>query len=196
MQKEQAAMKAQRLLDLSIRLARKLEDTVNLIATNKKHTTIGYFTLVRNRRLAEGIDLLGQTHAYEGRILLRSMIEIHINYAWIRCRKPTLRANRFFRFHPLEQLAIIDGLMESTPSPELLKEEWRDLRRQRAATRHLFQYRKKRRLRWADSCFRTTSLKSRLDEVLKLETPTKQSGFLYTLYRWTSSAVHFCTVEP
>ena len=90
-----------------ISLAKRLEAIVSPIANKKEITFVGFGFLVRNRRLAGAILQLGESHAYEGRMLLRSMIEIHINYSWIRLSSPKRRANRFLKFQSLEELMIL-----------------------------------------------------------------------------------------
>lgn len=67
----------------------------------------GVGCLIRNRRLAQAILRLGISGAYESRILIRTMLEIQSNYAWIRLQKSHSRAIRFHRFVPLERLKIL-----------------------------------------------------------------------------------------
>ena len=179
----------------SIILAKRIEAFVASKAGRKKSTLIGYGFLVRNRRLAQAISQLNSRYAYEKRILIRSMIEIHINYAWIRLRKREYRANRFIKFAPIEQLRILENLeLSDFMTPSEYRTKLKEFRSRRAKVRHLFwnpitQGKKQGKSKWAKTWASVTSLESRLREVLKAETG-KYDPFLYTLYRWFSSAVH------
>lgn len=176
-------------LKRSINLAASLETKVSPLAGKKKSTLVGFGLLVRNRRLAQAILRLGRNHAYEGRMLLRSMIEIHINYAWIRLRDRERRANRFLKFQPLEMLSILENLSDSM-DPAIYQSNLRKYKSGRSKFRHLFRNRnKKGKLRWDNNWARGFSLKDRLKDVLQAETG-KFDRFLYAIYGWSSSAIH------
>ena len=176
-----------RYLRRSISLARELEDHVSLAVQRKEITLLGYGFVVRNRRLASAILRLGEQWAYEGRMLLRSMIEIYINYAWMRL-KPQSRARRFTRFEPLERLQILQD-MGSGFDEELLQAALSRFRKERTTTRHLFRYAdRKRKRRWATSWAHPYSFEARLVEVQKHL--GSRDRFLYGWYRWTSSTTH------
>jgi hypothetical protein len=123
------------------------------------------------------------------------MVEIHINYAWIRLKNREFRANRFIKFKPLERFRILKdlkpcGLMGAN---EYLA-KFKELRSRRAKVRHLFRNRIIRgknqgKLQWDRTWASVASLESRLEEVLTSETG-KYDSFLYALYRWFSSTVH------
>lgn len=125
----------------SITLAKSLEDFAAPKAGRKKSIRVGFGFLVRNRRLAQAVSQLSGQHAYEKRILIRSMIEIHINYAWIRLKKTEYRANRFMKFGPLEQLRVLEesktsGMMH----PNDYRSKLQEFKRKRAKVRHLFKH--------------------------------------------------------
>lgn len=180
---------ARSYLHQSIALAMILESRVSPLALRTKLTFVGFGFLIRNRRLAQAIFRLGCLHAYEGRMLLRSMLEIKINYSWIRIRNRERRANRFIKFHPLEQLKILKDLSDFyDPTEYQLK--LKSFKTKRATVSHLFRHRnKKGKLEWDRSWASSASLESRLRDVLKSETGN-YDAFLYSLYRWTSSAIH------
>jgi hypothetical protein len=119
------------------------------------------------------------------------MVEIHINYAWIRFKNREFRANRFIKFGPLQQLRILEDL---EPSGLMYRDDYcaklKEFRRKRAKVRHLFRNVNNRgKLKWDRTWASVASLESRLEEVLKSQTG-KYDSFLYALYRWFSSAVH------
>jgi len=182
-------LRAHSYLHQSIALARKLESRVSPLARRTKLTFVGLGFLIRNRRLAQAILRLGSPHAYEGRMLLRSMLEIKINYSWIRICDRERRANRFIKFHPLEQLKILEELSDFyDPTEYQLK--LKSFKTKRAKVRHLFQHRNKEgKFKWDRSWASSAFLESRLRDVLKSETGN-YDAFLYSLYRWTSSAIH------
>lgn len=182
-------------LHRSIALSKKLESIAGPKAGQRKSTLIGFGFLVRNRRLAQAVSQLSSQYAYEKQILIRSMVEIHIIYAWIRSKNREIRANRFIKFAPLEKLRILKDL---EPSGLMSQDEYRSKLREyikrRAKVRHLFRNRIKRgknkgKLKWDRNWASGASLESMLKEVLKSETGTYDS-FLYALYRWFSSTVH------
>jgi len=173
----------------SISLAEMLESRVSHSAHKKKVTFVGFGFLVRNRRLAQAILRLGSQYAYEGRMLLRSMLEIQINYSWICIRKRERRANRFIKYQPLEQLRILKEL-SNFYDPEEYRQNLSKFEKLRAKTRHLFRNRnKKNKLKWDGSWASSASLESRLRDVYN-SAPGQYDTFLYSLYRLTSSAIH------
>jgi len=123
------------------------------------------------------------------------MVEIHINYAWIRLKNTEFRANRFIKFKPLELHKVLKDI---EPSGLMSQDEYRSKLKEyinkRAKVRHLFRNRikggkNKGKLKWDTNWASGASLESRLEEVLKSETG-KYDSFLYALYRWLSSMVH------
>src|SRR5437867_2769791 len=109
-------MYALAVLRRGIRLARRVEALARRSEIRKPIRLVGYGFLVRNRRLAAGVERLGTACAYEGRMLLRSMIEIMINYAWIRLRQKHSRARRFVAYRPLELLHVHASMHASMPA--------------------------------------------------------------------------------
>ena len=182
-------------LHRSIALSKRLEAIASPKTGQRKSTVVGFGFLVKNRRLAQAISQLSSHYSYEKQILIRSMVEIHINYAWIRLKNTEFRANRFINFAPLELLKILkdiehSGLMGQDEYRSKLKE----YKNKRAKVRHLFRNRikggkNKGKLKWDRNWASGASLESRLKEVLKSETG-KYDSFLYGLYRWLSSTVH------
>jgi hypothetical protein len=180
---------AYNFLKRAIDLASSLESEISPLAGKKRSTLVGFGLLIRNRRLAQAIFRLGSNHAYEGRMLLRSMIEIHINYAWVRLRNRERRANRFLKFEPLEMLNILKDLSNSI-EPAIYSSNLKKYKSERAKFRHLFRTRNKDgKLRWENNWARGLSLKDRLKAVLQDETG-KSDNFLYAIYGWSSSAIH------
>lgn len=185
----------QSYLRRSIALSEKLEAIAGTKADQRKSTTVGFGFLVRNRRLAQAVSQLSSKYDYEKRMLIRSMVEIQINYTWIRLKNTEFRANRFIKFAPLETLRILEYLGNSglmTQDEYLAK--IREYRNKRAKVRYLFRNqikrgKNKRKLKWDKNWASDTSLESRLEEVLKHK-PGKYDSFLYALYRWFSSTVH------
>ena len=177
----------------SIILSESLEAIASSTVSRNKSTLVGFGFLVRNRRLAQAILQLGSWHAYEGRMLLRSMIEIHINYAWIRLRDRESRANRFMKFDPLERLRILEEL-SGLIDPKEYRAKLREFRNKRAKVKHLFRNPIKRgknkgKLQWDKTWASKGSVEGRLKEVLTSKTGN-YDPFLYALYRWSSSAIH------
>ena len=151
----------------------------------------GFGFLVRNRRLAQAIQRLGIRGAYESRVLMRTMLEIQINYAWIRLRNSYSRALRYHRFIPLEQLKVLKQMNT------LLKQDDYDnirgrLEAERRRTRHLFRFRdSKNKLQWSKTWAAVSSVEARVSEVLSKERPGKQvDPFHYGMYISFSSATH------
>jgi hypothetical protein len=181
--------KARLCLRQSISLAEMLESRVSHSAHKKKITFVGFGFLVRNRRLAQAILQLGSQHAYEARMLLRSMLEIRINYSWICIRDRECRANRFIKYQPLEQLKILKELSDFY-DPREYQQKLKNFKNKCAKVRHLFRHRNnKNKLKWDRSWASSVSLESRLRDVYRSKTG-KYDMFLYSLYRWTSSAIH------
>lgn len=174
----------------TIRLALRIEEHAKSTAIDTPLKLIAIGFLIRNRRLAEAILRLNTEYAYEGRMLLRTMVEILINHSWIRLKFSKSRALRFAAYHPLELLRISQHTNAIAGKKEDLT-MLRNLKRERSSVRHLFQARdKKGKLRWAGSWARTESIEARLREVLTYRKKRPPDMFMYTLYSWTSSAVH------
>jgi hypothetical protein len=153
-----------------------------------------YGSLVRLRRLGEAIAALPPTQAYEGRILIRAMLEIYFNYAWMRLKQPHGRATRFLRFLAIERLKFLQSVQQS---PDLnlpsLRAAIRAAKYERTRLRHLFRVTdaKGRRL-WAKDWAGGLSVEARFHQVLTASAAERGSWdpFLYTLYRWFSGAAH------
>lgn len=172
-----------------IRLARTLERQLQERRLSHK-LFVGFGLLVRNRRLAQAILRLGISHAYEARLQLRSMIELHINFEWIRTGRGGSRALRFMRYEPLERLSVTDDIA-SIFSPDKAEVVRKRFARERAAARHLFRIRRSSSKRiWARSWASVPVLRDRFLEVIRKEGCDPSDPFLYGTYRWFSSAVH------
>ena len=182
---------ARPLLIQALHVAEKLEALAADRKSRRPLVLVGQGSLIRTRRLAGAIARLGEPHAYEARVLLRTMLEIKINYSWIRLRKTYSRALRFVKFLPLERLKLLRRAAPDLSAAELanIKAKWE---RERGSVRHLFRVRNKDgTLRWADSwAYPASSVESRLVEVQKREKPTSPDLFLYTMYTDLSGAVH------
>ena len=184
-----AAPDARPLLLSALRLAERLEELAAERKSRRPLLIVGQTSLIRARRLAAAIARLGEPHSYEARILLRALLEIKINYSWIRLRKTYSRALRFVKFLPIERMKLLNRF-----KPELTPEQFRQLKRRwehdRSTVRHLFRIRNgKGRLVWADSwAYPMSSVESRLQEVMKKENTA--DFFLYTLYTDLSATVH------
>ena len=179
------------LLKSAVETARSLEHAASQKQLRKPLQVVGLGSLVRHRRIAMAIQALGRRSAYESRVLLRTMVEIQINYAWIRLRNSHSRALRFCQFPPLEKLR----LLEKTAT--IFKPDDYDQRRlalldARRKVRHLFRFRDKNgEMRWSRSWASVSSVEARLTEVLKKESPkATPDPFLYGMFVSFSSATH------
>jgi len=188
-------MTAEQFLDAAIQVARTVEADLPRRTLSRYKPFLGFGFLVRQRRLAEAIRTLGTASAYEGRMLLRTMVEIYINYSWIRQDKGYSRAVRFIRFEPLERRQVLEDIKAVIPEQRAAASLHR-FEQERRATRHLFRVLdpKRNRHKWAGSWATIPSLRDRYVELLRLEAvkakkPTSDV-FTYGLYRWASSAVH------
>lgn len=145
---------------------------------------------MRNRRLAAAISRLGQPWAYESAILLRTMLEIKINYSWIRLRNSHSRARRFCRFWPLERLRLLEKAASIFRADDY-DDRKRMLEQRRRKVRRLFRLRDGTgKMRWARSWAQVESVEARLAEVQKQQNPTGPDLFQYALYVALSSVVH------
>ena len=186
-----ATSDARPLLIEALRVAEKLEGLAAERRSRRPLVLVGHTSLIRASRLAAAIARLGEPYAYEARVLLRALLEIQINYSWIRLRKSYSRALRFVKFLPLERLKLLNRI-----APELSPEQLRALRqrweRDRASVRHLFRVRdRKGKLVWADSwAYPMSSIEARLREVMEKEQATSPDLFLYTMYTDLSGTVH------
>ena len=179
------------LLKQAVKTARKLEHAASQKPLRKPLQVAGFGFLVRHRQIAVAIQRLGRESAYETRVLLRTMLEIQINYAWIRLRNTHSRAVRFYQFWPIERLR----LLEKTATifrPEDYDQRKRALQAERNKVRHLFRFRDtKGKMQWAKSWAIVGSVEARLTEVQKKERPgTAPDPFLYGMYISFSSATH------
>ena len=185
-----AKMDRVKVLRRGIRLAKSIERQAQNASLKKRLQLVAYGFLVRNRRSASAIEQLGARCAYEARMILRSMLEIMINYAWIRLRNKHSSSTRFLSYQPLELLKVHRS-MQSAMSPAEYKAAHRNLVNQRRQVRHLFRFRDKNgKLRWARSWAQVSSIAARLDEVQASENPAGPDPFLYAMYAWFSSTVH------
>jgi hypothetical protein len=178
------------VLRRGILLAKRVEKTGRPTNFKKRVRLVTYGFVLRNRRLASAIERLGTASAYEGRMLLRPMIETLINHAWIKLRWTHSRSTRFVAYQPLELLRVQRSL-QTTTSPTEYKATKRQLTRKRAAVRHLFQFKDKNgKLQWARD-WAPLSVEARLHEVQRAQNPDDSPDlFLYALYSWFSSGVH------
>jgi hypothetical protein len=179
------------LLRLAITSALVVEAAAAEKGLRRPLPLVGIGCLIRNRRLAQAIMRLGRKSAYESRILMRTMLEIQSNYAWIRVKRSHSRAIRFHRFVPLERLKILRQLNAVIKNSEH-QEMRRRLEGERRKVRYLFRSRDSRnRMQWAKSWAAVPSVEARLNEVLSAERPDRPPDpFHYALYISFSSAVH------
>jgi hypothetical protein len=180
----------QSTLRRGIRLARKAERLAAGKRTDRASKLVAYGFLIRNRRIAEAIERLGNDSAYEGRMLLRTSMEIMFNHAWIRLRSKHSRATRFLAFQPLELLRVHASLAATLPPAEFAATK-RLLEKQRRQVRHLFRFRDSHGdMRWAKSWASVSSLEARMTAVRAAESPGDPDAFMYGIYSWISSGVH------
>jgi len=179
------------LLENTIEAARNLEAAASQKVLRKPLQVVGLYCLVRHRQIAVAIQRLGLESAYESRVLLRTMIEIYINYAWIRLRDTDLRAERFLKFVPLEKLRILEQTTRAYRPDEYARLK-RTRQTEREKVRHLFQsHDTKGKMKWAKSWTCGKSVEAMFTEIQENEKPeTSLDLFLYGLYRFFSSAVH------
>lgn len=179
------------LLKQVIEAATKLEHAASQKALRKPLQVAGLGFLVRNRRIARAIERLGRESAYESRVLLRTMLEIQINYAWIRLRKTHSRALRFHKYWPIERLRLLEKTATIFRPPDY-NERKQALQAERAKVRHLFRFRDSQgKMQWAQSWASVSSVEARLTEVQKRERPgAAPDPFLYGMYISFSSATH------
>ena len=179
------------LLKQAIRTAKKLEEAASAKTLRKPLQVVGFGFLTRNRRMAVAIARLGRNSAYESRLLLRSMLEIKINYAWIRLTNKHSRAVRFYQFWPLERLKLLANTSTLFKDADYAQKK-RALVVERRKVRHLFRFRdSKGKMQWAKSWASVSSVEARLVEVQKKEKPgASPDPFLYGLYVSFSSATH------
>jgi hypothetical protein len=175
-----------RSLRRSIKLAHKLERIASNKAMSKPLGIIGYGFLVRNQRLASAILSLPSPYSYEALILIRTMLEIYINYSWIRLKNKHSRAIRFLSYEPIDRWRCAES-MTTTFTPAQRKQ----LKAECFRTRHLFRFRdNKGKMQWARSWATVSSLEGRLREVRSSVPPAPVDNYLYGVYRWISSIVH------
>lgn len=179
------------LLRDAIRVSGVLEAAGSAKNLRKPLQVAGYGFLVRSRRLAEAITRCGNKSAYECRVLLRSMLELQINYAWIRLRNSYSRALRFHQYWPLERLRLLEKTGTIFRASDYTARR-RALVAERRKVRHLFRFRDKNgKMQWAQSWASVSSVEARLAEVQKKEKPgLTPDPFLYAMYISFSSASH------
>ncbi|MES2177798.1 MAG: DUF5677 domain-containing protein [Gemmatimonadota bacterium] len=147
---------------------------------------VAFGTLVRMRRLGEAVYELDEAHGYEARVLVRSILEIYYNYAWMRLRRPHQRANRFLAFGVLDTIRIMENWPESDWGTDH-HSELAKLKRSRRRHRHLFRKKdSKGVLRWARTWADVSSLEARIAEVHR----TARAGLMYAFYGAFSGTAH------
>ncbi len=119
------------------------------------------------------------------------MLEIQINYAWIRLRQSHSRALRFHQYSSLDRLRLLEKA-GTIFRPADYAERRKALIAERRKVRHLFRFRDKNgKMQWAQSWASVSSVEARLIEVQKKEKPTaKPDPFMYGMYISFSSATH------
>jgi len=178
------------LLKGAIALAGRLEQLASEKRLRRRLLVAGFGFLVRNRRAAQAIDQLGVRFAYESGILLRTMMEIRINYAWIRLTQTHSRSVRFFDFWSLERLALLEK-SATFFRPADLVQKLEALEVERRKVRHLFRHRDREgKMRWDRSWAQVSSVEARLREVEGAKAQGSPDLFMYGLYVLLSSAVH------
>ncbi len=178
------------LLKRAIVLAGKLEELASQRHLRRRLLVAGFGFLVRIRRTAQAIDQLGVRFAYESGVLLRTMMEIRINYSWIRLKQTYSRSVRFFNYWSLERLKLLEkSATFFRPADFAQKKE--ALETERRKVRHLFRHRDRQgKMRWDVSWAQVSSVEARLREVQQAEAPDNPDLFLYGVYVLLSSAVH------
>lgn len=178
------------LLKRAIALAGQLEQLASEKRIRRRLLVAGFGFLIRNRRAAQAIDQLGVRFAYESGILLRTMMEIRINYAWIRLTQTYSRSVRFFDFWSLERLTLLEKAATFfRPADFLQKREALEVERRKV--RHLFRHRDREgKMRWDRSWAQVSSVEARLREVEGDKAERNPDLFMYGLYVLLSAAVH------
>ncbi len=187
-----------RKLNRAICLATRCEAWVTQSLRPTPIRAVAFGTVIRNRRLAHAVSCLRGDANYEARILLRTMLEIYYNYAWIRL-KPFIRSNRYLKSIVLEDLNILKEF------PVEYREPWhdermRELKRARARLRYLFQFEEKlkpgaphtgtRKLKWRKS-WTERDIRTRMLDVMEAQSGVRSNDcYLYGMFLWNSSAVH------
>ena len=174
----------------AVTVAREAEEHATSRHFDRPIQRVGIVTAIRLRRYGEAVQALIPGHAYEARVIVRSAMELHYNYEWMRL-KPRSRAIRFLRFYTLETLSAAEDLNSGMPG-QPLADTIAELRRQRTLLRYLFRASNlKGRRMWARHWATVSSFENRLREVQadsRSMSPTDK--FMYGLYRWFSSTVH------
>lgn len=181
-----------RMLTRSAGFARRCEDVILPQRQEKPLQMVTYSMLIAQRRFALAVRKLDVSSSYEARVLVRSMLEHYYNLSWMRLRAPHRRANRFMCFHVIERLRMMQELPEDM-RPADYAEVLADLKRRRAAYRHLFQRRDRRGvLSWDKSWCGGLSFEARVTEVQRAaRVPNRRTDpFMYVLYRWFSGTTH------
>lgn len=180
---------AHNLLAKAVAVCIRFEQLILGAHQRKPAGAVAYLTLVAERRLGASVAALKEEQAYEGRVLLRAMLEHYFNLAWILNRSPHRRANRFIKWLNLEKLRIL----ESLPTAE--QKDYRPtiarLRKRRTTYRRLFRITDRRGRRVWSHSWSPVSLAARVEEVCAAAPhATGTRSFIYTLYKWLSSATH------
>lgn len=176
------------ILQRAIALALELEESIGQHFTPLSRVAFG--TTVRARRSAEAVCRLGDEYSYEAQLLVRSLLELYFNYAWIRLRHSKSRASRFLKFHTIEKLTILADYPPEWRQPSY-QAKVQQLKRDRAALRHLFRRKDKNGRRfWAKSWAQVESLEARIRDVQRASGGSGEDRFMYALYRWFSSVAH------
>lgn len=184
---------AKRNLRRGVEFAKDCEDVILKHRQQKPLGMLTYSTLIAQRRLAAGIERLGFDKSYEGRILLRSMIEHYYNLSWVRLKNADRRASRFVKFHALERLKLLEALPEDMRPPDYDRVV-AYFRKRRTAYRNLFrETNQKTGVRyWVKSWATTPSFEGRVNEVQSVASAHADQilSFTYMLYRAFSGPTH------
>lgn len=172
--------------------ARRLEQSAAKLPGLRPIMGVALMSLIRQRRLAEAVGLVDARHGFEARILVRSMLEIHFNLAWMGLRRRNQRASRFVKFRAIEMLKLMEDAPTSFRTASTLAAEKR-FKAARRSARHLFRHLDhKGRRYWARDWAEGSSFEQRMLAVLKVSRTASSppERFMYMIYRWFSGAVH------
>jgi hypothetical protein len=179
-----------KLLTTSVRLAHQIESAVDDSGITPI-SLVSFGTLVRMRRNAEAVLRLGANHSYESRVIVRSMLEMYFNLAWIHVEDHEVRARRFLEYHTLEKLSILRRYPESMRSPQY-PAKVRQLEEDRDKLSHFRIRNRQGQLTWAKSWATVTSVEGRIAQVQESSSQkgSPRDDFMYLLYQWFSGVVH------
>lgn len=179
-------------LEDALELAQQVEAAVAPLTATRALPQFAFGTLVRTRRVAGALKRLGGEYGFEGRVLVRSLLELYFNYEWVHLKHTERRANRFLRFHPLEKLIVMADFPPESCGADYLQKVKR-LRRDRAKVRYLFRRKGKQgKLYWERSWAEVNSIEVRMMQVQSVHLGQAQAAdrFMYMLFRWFSGVAH------